>query len=238
MQNEHSPFHPFKDLDELLEELHISGRTPDEICRAHPELLPQVQAGWQRLCAFEAEVEALFPTSVNDAGPRPLPTNDLPRIHGYEVQGVLGYGGMGVVYKAWHQRLNRVVALKMLIAGAHASPEESERFLREAEAVAGLRHANIVQVHDVGDLDGLPYFTMEFVEGGSLSQKLAGTPQPARAAAALVATLAGRRPASAHQNGIVHRDLKPANILLSADGRPRSPISAWPDDSKTAGGSP
>src|ERR1700677_1893411 len=101
MQNEHSPFHPFKDLDELLEELHVSGRTPDEVCRACPELLPQVRAGWQRLRAIEAKVEALFPTSVNDAGPSASPTNDLPSIRGYEVQGVLGYGGVGVVYKAW-----------------------------------------------------------------------------------------------------------------------------------------
>ena len=149
-----------------------------------------------------------------------LPATDLPRIRGYEVQGELGRGGMGVVYKAWHRRLNRAVALKMLLAGAYAGPQELERFLREAEAVAGLRHANIVQVHDVGDLDGRPYFTMEFVEGGSLAQKLAGTPQPAGQAAALVATTAEAIQV-AHQSGIVHRDLKPANILLTADGTPK-----------------
>ena len=107
----------------------------------------------------------------------------MPRIPGYEVEAVLGRGGMGIVYKARHLRLNRLVALKMLLAGAYAGPEELERFLREAEAVAGLRHANIVQVYDVGDHDGRPYFTMEFVEGGSLAQKLAGTPQPAGQAA-------------------------------------------------------
>jgi serine/threonine-protein kinase len=129
------------------------------------------------------------------------------------VQGVLGRGGMGVVYKAWHRRLNRAVALKMLLAGPYARPEELERFLREAEAVAGLRHANVVQVYDVGDLDGRPYFTMEYVEGGSLARKLAGTPQPADQAASLVATLAEAIQV-AHQSGIVHRDLKPANILL------------------------
>ncbi|MEI4902591.1 protein kinase, partial [Klebsiella pneumoniae] len=77
------------------------------------------------------------------------------------------------------------VALKMLLAGPYARPEELERFLREAEAVAGLRHANVVQVYDMGDLDGRPYFTMEYVEGGSLAQKVAGTPQPAAQAAAL-----------------------------------------------------
>src|SRR5262249_38096252 len=112
------------------------------------------------------------------------------------------------------------VALKMLLAGAYAGPEERERFLREAEAVAGLRHANIVQVHGAGDHEGRPYFTMEYLEGGSLAQQLSGTPQPARHAGALLATLAEAVQA-AHQGGIVHRDLKPANILLAADGTPK-----------------
>src|SRR5262245_4839040 len=127
---------------------------------------------------------------------------------------------MGIVYKARHLRLNRTVALKMLLAGAYAGPAERERFLREAEAIAGLRHANLVQVHDAGEHDGRPYFTMEYVEGGSLAQKLAGTPQPVRQAAALVATLA-EAVQVAHQGGIVHRDLKPANILLTTDDTPK-----------------
>ncbi|HEV3258953.1 MAG TPA: protein kinase, partial [Gemmataceae bacterium] len=105
-------------------------------------------------------------------------------------------------------------------AGAYAAPQERARFQREAEAVAGLRHANIVQVYDVGDHDGRPYFTMEFVEGGSLRQKLAGTPQPARQAAELTATLA-EAVQVAHQGGIVHRDLNPANVLLTPDGIPK-----------------
>src|SRR5262249_6750426 len=135
------------------------------------------------------------------------------RIRGYEIQGVLGRGGMGLVYKAWHLRLNRVVALKMLHAGPYARPEELERFFREAEAVAGLHHAKIVKVHDMSELDGRAYFTMEYVEVGNLAQKLSGTPQPAAQAAALVATLAEAIHV-AHQSGIVHRDLTPTNILL------------------------
>jgi tRNA A-37 threonylcarbamoyl transferase component Bud32 len=148
------------------------------------------------------------------------PPAGLPQVPGYEVEAVLGHGGMGVVYKARHRRLNRTVALKMLLAGAYAAPHELARFQREAEAVAGLRHANIVQVYDVGDNEGRPYFTMEFVEGGSLAQKLAGTPQTVRQAAALAAILA-EAVQVAHQGGIVHRDLKPANVLLTANGTPK-----------------
>src|SRR5262249_5689787 len=144
----------------------------------------------------------------------------LPQVPGYEVQGELGRGGMGVVYRAWHLRLGRAVALKMLLAGPCARPEELERFRREAQAVAALRHANIVQVYDVGDVEGRPFFTMEFVEGGNLAEQIQGIPQPARQAAALVATIAEAVHA-AHQSGIVHRDLKPANILLTADGTPK-----------------
>jgi len=209
-------------VEQLLEELLDSGGTPEEVCRACPELLPEVRAGWQRLRALQAEVGTWFPKPpASDGPPLPaLPTADLPRIRGYEVQGVLGRGGMGVVYKAWHPRLNRAVALKMLLAGPYARPDELERFLREAEAVAGLCHANIVQVHDLGDLDGRPYFTMEYVEGGSLAQKLSGTPQPAAQAAALLAALAEAIHV-AHQSGIIHRDLTPTNILLAADGTPK-----------------
>ncbi len=108
----------------------------------------------------------------------------------------------------------------MLLAGGYAGPPERARFQREAEAVASLHHANIVEVYDVGDHEGCPYFTMELLEGGSLAQALAGTPQPARQAAALLITLAEAVQA-AHQAGIVHRDLKPANILLTAEGTPK-----------------
>src|SRR5262249_22660046 len=152
----------------------------------------------------EGESSAVFARSSERSDPV------LPNIVGYEVQAVLGYGGVGIVYKGWHLRLKRPVAIKMLLAGAYAKPEERERLLREAEAVAGLQHPNIVQVFDIGDHNGRPYFTMEYMEGGSLAQKLAGVPQPAWQAAAFVATLA-QAVHVAHQGGIVHRDLKPAN---------------------------
>jgi serine/threonine-protein kinase len=206
---------------QLLEEALDSGLGPEEVCRAAGavELLPQVRRRWQRLCLLQAQLGTLFPPP-GTAPPAGQAPGELPVLPGYEVQAVLGHGGMGVVYRARHLRLQRTVALKMLLAGPSATAEERERFLREARAVAGLRHPNIVQVHDVSEVHGQPYLTMEYVEGGGLAQKLAGAPQPARQAAVLVATLAEAVQA-AHQGGIIHRDLKPANVLLAADGTPR-----------------
>jgi eukaryotic-like serine/threonine-protein kinase len=205
---------------ELLEEALDSDRTPEEVCRDRPELLTAVRARWVRLKALDAQLDAVFPTPHSTPADRPRPTASLPRIPGYEIEGLLGRGGMGVVYRGRHRRLNRPVAVKMLLAGAYASRRDLARFQREAEAVAALRHPNVVSVFDVGDLDGLPYYTMEFVEGGSLARQMAGAPQPAARAADLVATLAGAVEA-AHRGGIVHRDLKPGNILLLADGTPK-----------------
>jgi WD40 repeat protein len=141
-------------------------------------------------------------------------------VPGYEIECVLGRGGMGVVYKARHLALKRTVALKMVLAGGHAGPQERARFRLEAEAVARLQHANIVQIHEVGEADGHPYCALEFVEGGNLAGKLQGQPLPAREAAKLVGTLA-RAMQLAHSRNVVHRDLKPANVLLTADGTPK-----------------
>jgi WD40 repeat protein/serine/threonine protein kinase len=137
-----------------------------------------------------------------------------PAIPGYEILDTLGSGGMGVVYKARQTRLNRVVALKMILAGVHADAEDRARFRTEAEAVAQLQHPNIVQIYEIGEQDGLPWFSLEYVEGGTLARKLNGMPQPPRAAASFVKILADAVEA-AHQAGIVHRDLKPANVLLA-----------------------
>jgi tetratricopeptide (TPR) repeat protein/tRNA A-37 threonylcarbamoyl transferase component Bud32 len=159
------------------------------------------------------------PTPV---GPAPARAAEapIPQVAGYDIQGLLGHGGMGVVYKARQIKLNRLVALKMILSGAHANPQELARFRSEAEAVARLQHPNIVQIHEVGEQEGHPYFSLEFVDGGSLAQKLNGTPLSAPAAAELVETLA-RAMHAAHQRGIVHRDLKPANVLLTAEGIPK-----------------
>src|SRR5262249_54451297 len=138
----------------------------------------------------------------------------------YELLEELERGGMGVVYKARQVRLNRIVALKMIRAGVCANAEELARFHIEAEAVARLHHPHVVPVYEFGEVDGQPYFSMEFLEGGSLAKKLADKPLPEREAAALVQTLA-RAVHAAHQRQIVHRDLKPGNVLLTTEATPK-----------------
>jgi WD40 repeat protein/serine/threonine protein kinase len=152
--------------------------------------------------------------------PQQWTSRAAPAIEGYEVLGELGRGGMGVVYRARQILLNRPCVLKMILAGAHADAESVVRFLAEAAAVARLQHPNIVQIHHIGMADGLPYFELEYLDGGSLERRLDGTPWPARRAAELVEALA-RGVAEAHRQGIIHRDLKPGNVLLAADGTPK-----------------
>jgi serine/threonine protein kinase len=141
------------------------------------------------------------------------PASTPSLVPGYEILGELGRGGMGVVYKARQLGLNRLVALKMVLAGAHASRDDLARFRTEAEAIARLRHPNIIQIYEIDECEGRPFFSMEYVDGGSLADHLRGQPQPTHTAARLLEALA-RAVHTAHQAGIVHRDLKPANILL------------------------
>jgi serine/threonine protein kinase len=141
----------------------------------------------------------------------------LPQVPGYDILETIGRGGMGVVYRARQVQLNRLVALKMVRAGPHAGEDELHRFAIEAEAVARLQHPSIVQIFDFGQHEGLPFFAMELIPGGSLAERLQSTPLPAREAAALVQELA-QGVQHAHDRGIVHRDLKPANVLLVSDG--------------------
>lgn len=150
----------------------------------------------------------------------PTGATGRPTVPGYELLAELGRGGMGVVYQARHLQLERIVALKMILAGGHASADELERFRIEAQAIARLQHPHIVQVYEVGEYNGLPYFSLEFCSGGTLAQRLAGAPLTPGEAAALVETLA-RAMQEAHQKGIVHRDLKPANVLLADGGTPK-----------------
>jgi serine/threonine protein kinase/tetratricopeptide (TPR) repeat protein len=173
--------------------------------------------------------------------PAPGPgTPAVPQVPGYEIVGVLGRGGMGVVYKARQLGLNRTVALKMILAEEHAGPDQLARFRLEGEAVARLQHPNIVQIYEVGAVRGRPFFSLEFCPGGSLASRLNGQPLPSREAARLIRSLADAMHA-AHEAGIVHRDLKPANILLApqpkSDSRPSrsaQPHSSSPSLPKAA----
>jgi WD40 repeat protein len=137
----------------------------------------------------------------------------MPDVPGFAILGELGRGGMGVVYKARQIGHDRIVALKMILAGLQASPEDLGRFRDEAEAISRLRHPHIVQIFDVGQVDDRLYFVLEFIEGGTLAEKIRGRPLPPRSAAQLLETLA-RAMHYAHERGIVHRDLKPANVML------------------------
>jgi tetratricopeptide (TPR) repeat protein len=151
-------------------------------------------------------------------------------VPGYDILAELGRGGMGVVYKARDRRLQRLVALKMVLAGAHVGAVGLARFRAEAEAVAKLSHANIVQIYETGEHEGRPYFALELVDGGSLDQRMLESPASPRAAARFIETLA-RTMAVAHERGIVHRDLKPANILLAKLGSQSSIVRSREVDS-------
>jgi serine/threonine protein kinase len=161
--------------------------------------------------------------------------SEPPAVPGFEILGELGRGGMGIVYRARQVALQRTVALKMVLNGAHAGPKELARFRAEAGVIARLQHPNIVQIYDVGEAAGRPYFALEFVGGGSLIQYLHGKPQPIRPAALMVETLA-RAVHTAHANGVVHRDLKPANILLvpTTQGSTIGPENSQNADARTA----
>jgi formylglycine-generating enzyme required for sulfatase activity/tRNA A-37 threonylcarbamoyl transferase component Bud32 len=159
---------------------------------------------------------------LTGSGPiTPAASGVLPDIPGYTVESEIARGGMGLVFKARHLRLNRTVAIKMILGGKYHDPAARIRFLIEAEAVAQLDHPHVVGVYEFGTHENLPYFVLEHVGGGTLAGKLARDGRfAARAAAEMVVKLADGI-ATAHAKGIVHRDLKPANILLTEVGEPK-----------------
>jgi serine/threonine protein kinase len=194
----------------------------DELCAECPQLTDELL---RRIRAVLAMEHVLGVTEHDPRRTMPAPSesdakvtqaDDLPRIPGYELIRVVDQGGMGVVYEARQIELGRTVAIKM-ISGMRLRPKIVARFRAEAEAAARLQHPNFVQVFQVGEVNGRPFFSMEYVAGGSLAELLARNPPSARAAAELIETLA-RAIHAAHERGVVHRDLKPSNVMLSADG--------------------
>ncbi len=167
--------------------------------------------------------------AIDDQATNVLPPSVAVNVPGYEVLRELGRGGMGVVYQARHIKLNRLVALKMILSASHAGTAELARFRTEAESLARLQHPNIVQVFEVSEHDGMPFFSLEFCAGGSLDRKLKGTPLAPREAAQLLETLAQAMHA-AHQARVIHRDLKPANVLLSSKSETRNLKTATAPD--------
>ena len=165
-----------------------------------------------RTALYDGSEEATFPVE---------PDANLPRSFGpYELMEEIARGGMGVVYKARQVTLDRTVALKVLIGGAFSSEALLRRFRVEAEAAAGLQHPGIVSIHEFGEYDNQPYFTMDYVEGKNLSEVAKGQPiAPVRAARYLQAI--AEAVSFAHQQGILHRDLKPSNVLIDENDRPR-----------------
>jgi len=187
------------------------------VCGAPPEGL--IDRGTD-ITAGPILTERFRPRSKStESPPEALPANAPHFIGGYEVLEVLGRGGMGVVYKAHQPSLKRIVALKM-IHEASADPQGLTRFRTEAEAVAQLQHPAIVQIHEIGESEGRPYLSLEYLDGGTLSKRLARSLPLPREAAQLVEQLA-RGMHFAHQRGIIHRDLKPSNVLLTRDGHPK-----------------
>ncbi len=179
---------------------------------SHPEQHPDLAGHIEGCSLCQARLEELL-----DAGERATRADEatrLPAVPGYEVLARLGRGGMGVVYRARHLTLNRLVALKMIRAEI-PSGEQRRRFLVEAQAVARLQHPHIVQIHEVAEVEGLPCLALELVEGGSLAGRLGEEPMAPVEAARMLRLLA-RAVAHAHARGIVHRDLKPDNVLLAA----------------------
>jgi serine/threonine protein kinase/tetratricopeptide (TPR) repeat protein len=194
-------------IREVFRDVTPRAREIDQVTPSEPADLQMSQP-----LAFSNGTGLTYPTQPEVVTP-PTLENDysLPTVPGYEILGILGRGGMGIVYKARQKQLDRLVALKMIPSSAE--PQERTRFRNEANAVARLQHPNIVHIYEVSEREGLPYFSLEYVDSGSLKDLLASAPLPADQAATLVEIIA-RAMHFAHERGIIHRDLKPANILL------------------------
>lgn len=214
--------HPIDDLMHRWENARQEGRdvSPRELCADCPQFIPELLARIQAVTDMEAVLGVTHHdprrTVLASEANAPVDAEPLPRVPGYEIVRIIDQGGMGVVYEARQLKPSRIVALKM-ISNARSGPKVIGRFRTEAESAARLQHPNFVQIFQVDDVRGRPYFSMEYVTGGSLAQLLTRETPSVRRAAEIVEVLA-RAVHFAHGCGIVHRDLKPGNVMLTADG--------------------
>jgi eukaryotic-like serine/threonine-protein kinase len=209
-----------------------AGKAPDfeSVRKSHPELVDELRQLWATVLVAEdlATLSAVLDGSEDNSDAattgeierEPDDRNTLSqRVGDYEILDEIGRGGMGVVYRARQVSLGRIVALKMVLRGALASASDRTRFRAEAESAARLHHPHITPVYEVGDENGQPYFSMQFIEGTTLARRIADGPLPAREAARMLLPVC-RAIAEAHRGGLLHRDLKPSNILIDRTGRP------------------
>jgi len=239
-----APLTPFQEerlaglVDSLSETQGIAAHAAlEEMTRSHPDIAPQLREVFAVMSMADAVAEqsVIFEADGSPGGmaavdvpPPPAPagsfipgSTQLPAAFGdYELVEELGRGGMGIVYRAVQKSLGRTVAIKMLLRRDLAGPADLVRFRSEAEAAAHLDHAGIVSIFEVGEHDGHPFYSMQFIEGTTLAKRLAQGPLPPREAAEILAKVAEAVQA-AHVRGVLHRDLKPSNILIDAAGEPR-----------------
>ena len=212
-------------LAELLGEMSEAARQGEEVdieihCQQYPELADELRELWGMLLVADIAGNDLEATTLMDSSDPAQFLFELPCQFGdYELQEEIGRGGMGVVFRAYQKSLKRDVAVKMILRGELASQADRDRFRVEAEASAHLDHPGIVPVYEVGEINNYSYFSMKYVVGETLGQRLARGPLPAREAVSILSKVS-RAVHFAHQQGILHRDLKPSNILLDESGQP------------------
>src|SRR5262245_39546570 len=209
----------------LLEEMLDAGKTPEEVCRDCPELLPEVQDRWKKFCRIDRAVGEVLPYLGPTTGPdtfTPVPSaTDLPQVPGYELSAEIGGGGMGIAYKARDLSLDRDVAIKLLQDGYPADSPVARRFFDESRITAQLQHPGIPPVHDLGTLpDGRPFLAMKLIKGSTLHYLLSARTDPADSSDQCVATFEQvcQAVGYAHAHNVIHRDLKPANVMVGAFG--------------------